>query len=95
MDRISIDNSLIHNYIMNNYTEELFDFEYIFIRENYIKIDFKNYYFKIYITANIKSVVRFTNMSSDFTKDMIFEIYNRINKWENIIKKFYKLEKEV
>lgn len=95
MGRISIDNSLIHNYIMNNYTEELFDFEYIFIRENYIKIDFKNYYFKIYITANIKSVVRFTNMSSDFTKDMIFEIYNRVNKWENIIKKFYKLEKEV
>lgn len=95
MSRISIDNSLIHNYIMNNYTEELFDFEYIFIRENYIKIDFKNYYFKIYLTANIKSVVRFTNMSSDFTKDMIFEIYNRVNKWENIIKKFYKLEKEV
>lgn len=95
MSRISIDNSLIHNYIMNNYTEELFDFEYIFIRENYIKIDFKNYYFKIYLTSNIKSVVRFTNMSSDFTKDMIFEIYNRVNKWENIIKKFYKLEKEV
>lgn len=91
----SIDNSLLHNYIINNYTEELFDFEYIFIRENYIKIDFKNYYFKIYITSEIKSVVRFTNMSYDFTKDMIFEIYNRINKWENIIKEFNKLGKGV
>lgn len=95
MNRNSIDNNLIHDYIMKNYTEELFDFEYMFIRENYIKIDFKNYYFKIYITSDINSVVRFTNMSSDFTKDMIFEIYNRVNKWENIIKEFNKLGKEV
>ena len=47
MDRNYINNSLLHIYIINNYTEELFDFEYIFIRENYIKIDFKNS-FKIY-----------------------------------------------
>ena len=95
MDRNSINNSLLYIYIINNYTEELFDFEYIFIRENYIKIDFKNYYFKIYFTSDINSVVRFTNMSSDFTKDIIFEIYNRLNKWENIIKEFYELQKEV
>lgn len=72
--------------------EELYDLQYIIIRDSHILMDFNIYYIKIGKFAG-EPFIKFTDMSFLYNSNMLIDIKDKMLKYDSAVKNFY--DKEV
>ena len=72
--------------------EELYDLQYIIIRDSHILMDFNIYYIKIGKFAG-EPFIKFTDMSFLYNSNMLIDINDKMLKYDSAVKNFY--DKEV
>lgn len=71
--------------------EELYDLQYVIIRDTHILLDFNIYYIKIGKFAG-EPFIKFTDMSFFYNSDMLIDIKEKMLKYDSAVKNFYSKE---
>lgn len=71
--------------------EELYDLQYIIIRDSHILLDFNIYYIKIGKFAG-EPFIKFTDMSFFYNSNMLIDIKDKMLKYDGAVKNFYSKE---